>query len=200
MIDATCQKILDKVHDYARENYIMILADECEVVLRRLFEENSPKRVLEIGTAIGYSSSVMALMSDCIIDTIEKDNERIKKAKKLWKALGIEERINSFEGDSKELLPQVVKDKIYDFIFIDGAKSSYKNQLEFLYPYLEKGGIVLCDDVLYLGLVRGQEKVIHKHRTIVKNMREFLDYIQNSNLFESTVFEEGNGIAVVRKK
>lgn len=200
MIDADSQKILDKVHAFARENFIMILADECEVVLRNLFEKYSPKRVLEIGTAIGYSSSVMALSSDCTIDTVEKDRDRTEKAKELWRTLGIDGRVNCFEGDSNELLPNVVKGKTYDFVFIDGAKSSYKSQLEFLYPYIEKGGIVLCDDVLYFGLVRGEEKVKHKQRTIVKNLRVFLDYIQNSELFETEIIEEGNGIAVVRKK
>lgn len=200
MIDAARQSVLDKVHDHARQNYIMILSDECEDVMRRLFEENKPQRVLEIGTAIGYSSSVMALLSDCVIDTIEKDGERIKRAKELWNTLGVADRINSFEGNSDELLPKVIEDKTYDFVFIDGAKSSYKKQLQLIYPHLQKGGIALCDDVLYLGLVRGEEKVVHKHRTIVKNMREFLDYIQNVDLFDSVVYEEGNGIAVVRKK
>lgn len=200
MIDAARQSVLDKVHDHARQNYIMILSDECEAVMRRLFEENKPERVLEIGTAIGYSSSVMALLSDCVIDTIEKDGERIKRAKELWNTLGVADRINSFEGNSDELLPKVIEDKTYDFVFIDGAKSSYKKQLQLIYPHLQKGGIALCDDVLYLGLVRGEEKVVHKHRTIVKNMREFLDYIQNVDLFDSVVYEEGNGIAVVRKK
>ena len=65
-------EILKQVHDGARKDFIMILSDECEEVLKGLFEENKPKRVLEIGTAIGYSSSIMALASDCVIDTIEK--------------------------------------------------------------------------------------------------------------------------------
>ncbi|MDE5548638.1 MAG: O-methyltransferase, partial [Clostridia bacterium] len=87
-------KILQGVHDFARENFVMILSDECERELRRLFAQYKPKRVLEIGTAIGYSSSVMALSSDCVIDTIEKDGERIKSAKELWKSLGVDGRIN----------------------------------------------------------------------------------------------------------
>ena len=103
MTDAQ-QSILDGVHDLARREYIMILSDECREVLQRLFAEHSPKRVLEIGTAIGYSSSIMALSSDCVIDTVEKDCERIAKAKQLWKSLGIVDKINAYLGDSEEIL------------------------------------------------------------------------------------------------
>ncbi|MDE5616489.1 MAG: class I SAM-dependent methyltransferase, partial [Clostridia bacterium] len=131
-------KILKEVHDKAREEFVMILSDECEETLKKLFSERKPKRVLEIGTAIGYSSSVMALASDCVIDTVEKDGERIKRAKELWKILGVENRINCYHGDADELLVDTVKGKTYDFVFLDGAKSAYKRQLVFLEPYIEK--------------------------------------------------------------
>lgn len=192
--------ILRKVHDEARENYIMILSDECERVMRELFERYAPKRVLEIGTAIGYSSSVMALMSECIVDTVEKDAARVAEAEKLWKSLGIRDRINSYCGNSDDLLPDMVEGKIYDFVFLDGAKSSYKKQLVFLDGYIRQGGIALCDDVTYLGLVKGNEKPPHKHRTIVNNMREFLNYVQTEERYDCEILDEGNGIAIVRKK
>ncbi len=193
-------EILKQVHDGARKDFIMILSDECEEVLKGLFEENKPKRVLEIGTAIGYSSSIMALASDCVIDTIEKDGERIEKAKRLWKSLGVEDRINCHHGDADELLASVTEGKTYDFVFLDGAKSAYKRQLEFLEPYIEKGGIILCDDTLYLGLVKGEEKVPHKHRTIVNNMRKFLVYLEESGKFDYRLIEKANGIAIARKR
>ena len=199
-MDERARKILDGVHDSAREEYVMILSDECEKVLKDLFERYKPQRVLEIGTAIGYSSSLMALYSDCTVDTIEKDKDRIERAKQLWKTLGVEDRIHSYEGDADEILASVVEGKTYDFVFIDGAKSAYKKQLEFLLPHIDVGGVVLCDDVLYLGLVRGEEHVAHKHRTIVRNMRAFLEYISDGRLFDSNVYDEGNGIAVVIKK
>lgn len=193
-------EILKQVHDGARKDFIMILSDECEEVLKGLFEKNKPKRVLEIGTAIGYSSSIMALASDCVIDTIEKDGERIEKAKRLWKYLGVEDRINCHHGDADELLASVTEGKTYDFVFLDGAKSAYKRQLEFLEPYIEKGGIILCDDTLYLGLVKGEEKVPHKHRTIVNNMRKFLVYLEESGKFDYRLIEKANGIAIARKR
>ena len=199
-MDERARKTLDGVHDRAREEYVMILSDECEKVLKDLFERYKPQRVLEIGTAIGYSSSLMALCTDCTVDTIEKDKDRIERAKQLWKTLGIGDRIRSYEGDADEILASVVEGKTYDFVFIDGAKSAYKNQLEFLLPHIDVGGVVLCDDVLYLGLVRGEEHVAHKHRTIVRNMRAFLEYISDGRLFDSKVYDEGNGIAVVIKK
>lgn len=192
--------ILRKVRDKAREEFVMILSDGCESALRRLFEERQPKSVLEIGTAIGYSSSVMAICSDCVIDTVEKDGERIAQAKKLWKQLGVEDRINSYHGDADMLLESIIEGKTYDFVFLDGAKSAYKRQLEMLTSHIEKGGIVLCDDVLYLGLVKGEERPPHKHRTIVNNMREFLRFVCGSEDFDCDLIEEGNGIAIVRKR
>lgn len=199
MTDAQ-ERILKKVHDSAREEYVMILSDECERVLKDLFAKHKPGRILEIGTAIGYSSSVMALCSDCIIDTIEMNESRVKRAAELWKSLGIDGRINSYVGDSDGILAQVVEGKKYDFVFIDAGKSAYKRQLEFLLPYIEKSGIVLCDDVLYLGLVKGDSYPPHKHRTIVRNMREFLAYVENNPALDIKLIEEGNGIAVIEKK
>ncbi len=196
----TTRTILKRVHDKARADFVMILSDECESVLRELFEENKPKRVLEIGTAIGYSASVMALSSDCVIDTIEKDESRIAQAQELWKELGVQDRINCFCGNADEVLSSVVEGKTYDFVFIDGAKSAYKRQLEFLYERIEKGGIALCDDVLYLGLVEGDKVPPHKHRTIVNNMREFLSFVKNSEKYDFKLIGEANGILILRKK
>ena len=191
--------ILKGVHDTAREQFVMILSDECEEVLKDVFAKYSPKRVLEIGTAIGYSSSVMALSSDCVIDTIEKDASRIERARELWRRLGVENAINSYRGDSDEILDRVIEGKTYDFVFIDAAKSAYKRQLELLMPHIQKGGIILCDDVLYLGLVKGDSYPPHKHRTIVRNMREFLAYVESNDELELQLIEQGNGIAVIRK-
>ncbi|MDE6275501.1 MAG: class I SAM-dependent methyltransferase [Clostridia bacterium] len=191
------EEILKGIHDLAREQFVMVLSDECEVVLKDIFAKYRPQSVLEIGSAIGYSSSVMALSSDCVIDTIEKDEERIKRAKELWARLGIEDRIKVYHGDSDVLLPKVIEGKTYDFVFIDAAKSAYKRQLELLLPHIENGGIVLCDDVLYLGLVKGDGYPPHKHRTIVRNMREFLAYVEENERIELQLIEQGNGIAVI---
>ncbi|MDE5756282.1 MAG: class I SAM-dependent methyltransferase [Clostridia bacterium] len=193
------EEILKGVHDLAREQFVMILSDECEAVLRDIFAKYRPQRVLEIGAAIGYSSSIMALSSDCEIDTIEKDEERIERAKDLWRRLGIEDKIKVYHGESDMLLPSVIKGKTYDFVFIDAAKSAYKRQLELLLPYIAKGGVVLCDDVLYLGLVKGDSYPPHKHRTIVRNMRDFLAYVEDNESLELQLIEQGNGIAVIKK-
>ena len=191
--------ILKGIHDFARDEYVMILSDECETVLRDIFVKYAPKRVLEIGAAIGYSSSLMALSSNCTIDTIEKDANRIERAKSLWQSLGVEDRIKVYHGDSDKVLPSVIEGKTYDFVFIDAAKSAYKRQLELVLSHIAKGGIILCDDVLYLGLVKGDTYPPHKHRTIVRNMREFLSYVEASDNLELTLIEEGNGIAVIKK-
>ncbi len=192
------EEILLDIHDLAREQFVMILSDECEKVLKDVFQKYRPQRVLEIGTAIGYSSSIMALSSDCKIDTIEKDEERISRAKELWRRLGVDDKIKVYHGDSDEILSDVMAGKIYDFVFIDAAKSAYKRQLQSVLPYVKKDGMIMCDDVLYLGLVKGDSYPPHKHRTIVRNMREFLAYVDSNNKLELTLVEEGNGVAVIK--
>ena len=200
MMTTTQQAILKQVHDRAREEYIMILSDECEQVVKEIFEKDKPKRVLEIGTAIGYSSSVMALSGDCVIDTIEKDGSRIVRAKELWQQLGISDRIICYHGNADEILDSVTEGKTYDFVFIDGAKSAYKRQLEAIRDRLDVGGIVVCDDVLYFGLVEYEGVIPHKHRTIARNMREFLSYVTDGVDFDVKIDDGGNGILILRKK
>lgn len=195
MIDA-----LQKVYDFARENYIPIMDEECEQVLLEIMQQLQPKEILEIGTAVGYSASLMSLNScDARIDTIEIDLQRVDIAKKLWASLGIKENINSIVGDIDIVLQNVVDDKMYDFVFLDGPKSRYLQHLQIVCDHVRSGGIVLADDVLFFGMVKGDEFVPHKHRTIVKNLRKFLSYLENNKQFSIKIIDKGNGIAIITK-
>lgn len=191
---------LDNIRNLSTIEFLPILSNECEVVLLDLLKKEKPKHILEIGTCVGYSSSIMLLNSEAIVDTIELDEERQKVAKSVWEAQGLTERVNAFLGDANVILKDVIKDNIYDFVFLDGPKSRYLEHLQIVFDHVKSGGIILADDVLFFGLVKGEEHVAHKHRTIVRHLREFLDYIEKDPNLDVELINEGNGIAIIRKK
>ena len=149
---------------------------------------------MEIGTAVGCSAALMALSCGAEVDTIDFDEERLKRAQELWRELGLEGRIHAFCGDVKRILPEVIAGKKYGLVFIDGPKSAYKSIFERVREHTEKGGEIVSDDVDYLGLVLSKAYPPHKHRTIVTNMRDYLEYISAPPL-DTRVFGDC-GVAV----
>ena len=192
--------ILSQVLASARDRHVPVIDDDSREILIRAVEEVKPRRILEIGTAIGYSASLMALSSEATIDTVEMDDTRRQEAISLWKRLGIDDRIHAYLGNADEILESVVEGKEYDFIFIDGPKSKYLSHFLICLPQLSAGGVVFADDVLYFGMVEGEEFIPHKHRTIVTNLRQFLATVQTDERLECTIVREGNGVAIIRKK
>lgn len=192
--------ILSQVLASARDRHVPVIDDDSREILIRAVEEVKPRRILEIGTAIGYSASLMALNSEATIDTVEMDDTRRQEAISLWKRLGIDDRIHAYLGNADEILESVVEGKEYEFIFIDGPKSKYLSHFLICLPHLSAGGVVFADDVLYFGMVEGEEFIPHKHRTIVTNLRQFLATVQADERLECTIVREGNGVAIIRKK
>ena len=183
----------------AREDFIPIIRPESLKLLLSVAKKTGCRRFLEIGTAIGFSTAWLAVETGAHVDTVEKDAERLAKARAFWKEIGIEDRITSRLGDADELVPELARDNKYDFVFIDAAKSRYSDYLDAVYPSLEKGGIVFADNVYYLGLVKGDAYPPHKHRTIVNNMRAFLKKINDKEKFDTTVYDTEDGTAVCVK-
>ena len=193
-------KMLEHIRELSKIEFLPILSEECEELIIRLMKEEKPTNILEIGTCVGYSSSIMLLNSEAHIDTIELDAERQRVAKSVWEAQNLQDRVTSYLGDANIILKDVIKDKVYDFVFLDGPKSRYLEHLEVVINNVKSGGIILADDVLFFGLVKGEEHVEHKHRTIVRHLREFLDAIENDDRLQVEMIEKGNGIAIIRKK
>lgn len=191
---------LEEIQEGSKKDFLPIMSEECKNVILDILKQKDVKSILEIGTCVGYSSTIMLLNSKATIDTIEIDKKRLEQAKLIWKNYKVEDRVNSYLGDVDFILEEVCKDKNYDFIFIDGPKSRYKQHLEIALKHANKDAILLADDVLFFGLVKGQEKVPHKHRTIVRNLRNFLNFIENLDEIEVNILDVGNGIAVMRKK
>ena len=142
------KKELEKIKQKALEEHIPIIMDDTLEVVDKILKEVKPKRILEIGTAVGYSAMCFSeyLEDGGIIDTIERDEERIAEAKENIKKVGVEEKINIYEGDAVEILP-TMNDK-YDVVFIDAAKGKYPFFLEHALRMLKDDGIIFADNIL----------------------------------------------------
>lgn len=190
---------LEDIRQESKVEFLPILSEECEEVLIDLIKKIKPTSILEIGTCVGYSSTIMLLNSNATIDTIEIDEERLEKAKALWENYKLQDRVNYYLGDVDKILDKVIENKTYDLIFIDGPKSRYLDHFIKTQKAMHKNTIVICDDVLFFGLVKGEEKVAHKHRTIVRHLREFLSFIEDRDDLNVEILDKGNGIAIIRK-
>ncbi len=190
---------LKKIKQKALEDNIPIIMDDTLLVIEGYLENNKPTKILEIGTAVGYSAICFSefLDDEGFIDTIERDSERVKEAKQNIKKTEVEEKITIYEGDAVEILPTL--NKKYDVVFIDAAKGKYPFFLKEALRLLNKNGIIFADNILYKGYVMSDYNK-HKQRTAVRNLREYLkDALENPNL-ETEILEVGDGLAVSKLK
>ena len=133
------------------------------------------------------------LSKDGVIDTIERDEERIKEAKINIKKVGVEEKINIYEGDAVEILPTL--NEKYDMVFIDAAKGKYPFFLKESLRMLEQNGIIFADNILYKGYVMSDYNK-HKQRTAVRNLREYIKEVSENPNLETEILEVGDGLAI----
>lgn len=194
-------KICDEIEEYAHETYVPIIRKEMESFLRVLIEIKQPHRILELGTAIGYSAVLMAaaMPKDCSITTIENYDKRIPIAKENFIRAGINDRITLLEGDALEHLKTLEGE--YDFIFMDAAKGQYLNYLKEIMRILPKGGILIADNVLQEGeLIQSRYAVERRNRTIHARMREYLYTVKNMKELETSIVPIGDGITLSVRK
>ena len=190
---------LEKIKEKALENHIPIIMDDTLEVIAKILTEKKPKRILEIGTAVGYSAMCFSkyLAEDGLIDTIERDEERIEEAKQNFKKVKVENKINLYEGDAVEILPTL--NEKYDVVFIDAAKGKYPFFLKEALRMLNQDGIIFADNILYKGYVMSDYNK-HKQRTAVRNLREYIkETTENPNL-ETEILEVGDGLAISKMK
>ena len=186
-----------KIKEKALEEHIPIIMDDTLEVIAKYLIELKPKKILEIGTAVGYSAMCFSefLEENGKIDTIERDEERILEAKENIKKVGVEDRINIFEGDAVEILP-TLNDK-YDVVFIDAAKGKYPFFLKEALRMLDKNGIIFADNILYKGYVMSDYNK-HKQRTAVRNLREYIANVTNDPNLDTQILEVGDGLAITK--
>ena len=190
---------LEKIKQKALEEHIPIIMDDTLEVVANILSKIKPKRILEIGTAVGYSAICFSrfLKDDGRIDTIERDSIRASEARKNIKKVEVEDKIQIYEGDAVEILP-ALQEK-YDVVFIDAAKGKYPFFLKEALRMIKPGGIIIADNVLYKGYVMSDYNK-HKQRTAVRNLREYIAEItQNPNL-ETQILEVGDGLAISKLK
>lgn len=189
---------LEKIKEKALDEHIPIIMDDTLEVVDKILKELKPKKILEIGTAVGYSAMCFSqyLQEDGRIDTIERDEERLEQAKKNIVRVGVEDKINIIGGDAVEILP-TLNDK-YDMIFIDAAKGKYPFFLKQSLRMLNEKGVILADNILYKGYVMSDYNK-HKQRTAVRNLREYIAEVTNNPELETKILEVGDGLAITKK-
>ena len=190
---------LEEIRQKALEDHIPIIMDDTLEVIGKKLKENPPKRILEIGAAVGYSAMCFSefLAEDGIIETIERDEERIKEAKVNIKNVGVEDKINLYEGDAVEILPTL--NGKYDMVFIDAAKGKYPFFLKEALRMINQNGVIFADNILYKGYVMSDYNK-HKQRTAVRNLREYIKEVSENPNLETEILEVGDGLAISKIK
>ena len=191
---------LKELEKYAKENHVPIIEPEVAQLIRVLLKMNSPKNILEIGTAIGYSAIIMGenTSENTKISTIERRSDMVELAEENIKLFNYDSKIKVLEGDAMEILVNL-KEK-YDFIFLDAAKGHYMEFFTESTRLLEAGGIIVSDNVLFKGMVASEELVNRKKRTIVNRLREYLHYISEIQGYISSIIPIGDGLAITYKE
>ncbi len=191
--------VLREIEIYADKNHIPIVHKEVGVLLQIITKSVNVKKVLEIGTAIAYSTLLFseAMGEDGYITTIERNEKMISLAKENIKKAGKTKNIQLIEGDATIVLKQL-KDK-YDLIFLDGAKGHYKYFLDESMNLLNSGGIFVSDNILYKGMIATDKLVVRRKKTIVNRMREYLRYICNHPQLDTSIIPIGDGLAISYK-
>jgi predicted O-methyltransferase YrrM len=186
---------LEKIKKKALEDKVPIIMDDILEVVAKILTEIKPNKILEIGTAVGYSAICFSeyLQENGKIDTIERDTERVKEARENIKKAEVEDKINIYEGDAVEILPTLNDE--YDVVFIDAAKGKYPFFLNQALRMIRQGGVIIADNVLYKGYVMSDYNK-HKQRTAVRNLREYIAEITNNDKLETKILEVGDGLAI----
>lgn len=192
--------ILAELEDFAEKNHVPIVQPEVAALLKVITLILKPKRVLEIGTAIGYSSILIStvLPAGGKIDTIDRYELMIDRAKNNIKKANLENTINIIYGDAAEVLKML--DKKYDMIFLDAAKGQYPEFLPHCIRLLNNEGVLVSDNILYKGMIANDELVVRRKKTIVTRLRNYLDEICSSDRLETSIIPIGDGVALTYKK
>lgn len=194
-------KTLKELRAYAQSTMTPIIRPQSAKILKELCQTRAPKRILEIGTAIGYSASLMLLYCPkAEVVTIEKDPQMIAFARQTFKLRGLEKRVTLMQTDAMVALEKLSSDgEKFDLIFLDGPKGQYFKYLPLLKGLLASKGVLLADDVLFHGYVKMPGDPGHKHRTIVASLRSFISDLQQDKAFSAKLIEIEDGLLLCER-
>lgn len=200
-LDTGNTKILDQIEKEALDTFVPIIRKEMQSFLKMFLSVSKPMRILEVGTAVGFSAILMAEYgsADCRITTIENYEKRIPIAKENFKRAGKESQITLLEGDAADVLKEL--DEPYDLIFMDAAKGQYIHFMPDVLRLLKPGGVLISDNVLQDGdIIESHFAVTRRNRTIHKRMRDYLYELTHNEELVTAVLPIGDGITVSSKK
>ena len=192
---------LHELEKYAKETNVPIVRPQMQSLLKFLLTWGRPMKILEVGTAIGFSALLMSEYAPegCHITTIEKYEKRIPLAKENFTKAGKNEMITLLEGDAVEILAGM--DETFDFIFMDAAKGQYIHFLSDILRLLEPGGILVSDNILQDGdIVESKYAVTRRNRTIHNRMREYLYALTHHEELETVILPVADGVTLSTKK
>ena len=193
--------LLEEIEQEALASYVPIIRKETQSLLKTLLTMLRPARVLEVGTAVGFSALLMSeyLPEGARITTIEKYEKRIPIARQNFRRAGKEEQITLIEGDAMEVLRSL--DGPFDFVFMDAAKGQYPHYLPEVLRLLTPGGVLMSDNVLQDGsLIESRFAVERRDRTIHSRMREYLYELKHREDLMTSILPLGDGVALTVKK
>ena len=191
--------IVKQIKDYADINNVPIMNDNGINFLLKYIKDNKIKRILEIGTAIGYSAIMMCSVSDDIsVDTIERDEKRYLEAIKNVKKMKLENRIQLIYNDALD----VNLDDSYDLIFIDAAKAQNQKFFEKFQSNLNSDGVIITDNMKFHGLVdKNPEEIESRNlRQLVRKVKDYTTFLEKNSKFDTEFVNVGDGLAISRKK
>lgn len=194
-------EILETIEKEALDTFVPIIRKEMQSFLKVLLSIQKPKKILEVGTAVGFSALLMSEYApeDCQITTIEKYEKRIPIARENFKRAGKEHQITLLEGDALEILKGL--EESFDFIFMDAAKAQYIYYMPEVIRLLNQGGILVSDNVLQDGdIIESRFAVERRNRTIHSRMREYLYALKHEERLLTSIIPLGDGVAVSVRK
>lgn len=192
---------LGRIEEKAHQDNVPIIPHETVVFLQFLLGQLKPTKILEIGTAIGFSSSLMAQIvgQKAQVTTIDRFDVMIRQAKETYSRLGNEQQIQLLEGQASDILPEL--EGAYDFIFMDCAKSKYIEFLPDCLRLLRKGGVLMVDDIFQAGtILKPLQEIPRGKRGIHRKLNEFLETVMHHPDLTSTILPLGDGVILITKE
>ncbi|MDD4088178.1 MAG: O-methyltransferase [Tissierellia bacterium] len=186
---------LKDFREYCEERNLPIIHKEVGQFIKLVINQLNAKNIIEIGTNVGYSSIFMSkVMKEGKVVTLERSEKFYKEALKNISDFGLENNIRVYFGDAVDILDEVEGN--FDMAFIDAAKSYYRIFFDKCLNKMKPGGIILSDNVLYQGMIASDELVVRRKKTLVRNLRNYLEYISHDERFVTSVLPLGDGLAV----
>lgn len=195
------EALFKQMEDFAKENKVPIINENGRKVFIDIVKKYKPQRVLEIGTAIGYSAllTIYYGAENAKIISLELDEERATQAQNFINQSKYKDQIEIILGDAAENIGKLDKNYKFDMVFIDAAKGQYPDYLKKVLPLLADDGIILADNVLFRGYVMSEEKPPRRYKTIIKRLREYIAMVSDTDKFTTEIFENGDGLALTKR-